>query len=44
MEQLVSTSNAALYNMAEPITLGPLPEDAMSAHLAPPVRPPAASP
>jgi hypothetical protein len=33
MEQLVSTPTAALYNMAEPITLGPLPEDVMGAHL-----------
>lgn len=33
MEQLVSTPNSALYNMAEPITLGPLSEDVMSAHL-----------
>jgi hypothetical protein len=33
MEQLVSTPSAALYNMAERIALGPLPEDVMSAHL-----------
>ncbi len=33
MEQLVSTPSAALYGMAEPITLGPLPEEVMSAHL-----------
>lgn len=33
MEQLVFTPTAALYNMAEPITLGPLPEEVMSAHL-----------
>jgi hypothetical protein len=34
MEQLVSAPGAALYNMAEPITLGPLPADVMGAHLA----------
>jgi uncharacterized protein len=33
MEQLVSTPSAALYNMAEPIALGPLPEDVMAEHL-----------
>jgi hypothetical protein len=33
MEQLVSTEGAALYGMAEPIALGPLPEDVMAAHL-----------
>jgi hypothetical protein len=33
MEQLVSAESAALYGMAEPITLGPLPEDVMAAHL-----------
>ncbi len=33
MEQLVSAPSAALYNMAEPITLGPLPEDVIAAHL-----------
>lgn len=33
MEQLVSSSSAALYGMAEPITLGPLPEEVMAAHL-----------
>lgn len=33
MEQLVSTPSAALYNMAETIALGPLPEEVMSAHL-----------
>ncbi len=33
MEQLVSAPSAALYNMAETIALGPLPEEVMSAHL-----------
>lgn len=33
MEQLVSAESAALYGMAEPIALGPLPEDVMAAHL-----------
>jgi hypothetical protein len=33
MEQLVSAESAALYGMAEPITLGSLPEDVMAAHL-----------
>jgi uncharacterized protein len=33
MEQLVSVPSAALYNMAEAITLGPLPEYVMAAHL-----------
>lgn len=33
MEQLVSSPSAALYNMAEPIALGPLPTDVMCAHL-----------
>lgn len=33
MEQLVSARGAALYGMAEPITLGPLPEQVMAAHL-----------
>lgn len=33
MEQLVSTESAALYGMAEPITLGPLPEEVMATHL-----------
>lgn len=33
MEQLVSAESAALYGMAEPIALGPLPEEVMAAHL-----------
>jgi hypothetical protein len=33
MEQLVSAPGAALYNMAEPIALGALPDDVMAAHL-----------
>lgn len=33
MEQLVTARGAALYGMAEPITLGPLPEEVMAAHL-----------
>ena len=33
MEQLVSAPSAALYGMAEPIALGPLPEEVMAAHL-----------
>jgi uncharacterized protein len=33
MEQLVSAPTAALYGMAEPVTLGPLPKDVMAAHL-----------
>jgi uncharacterized protein len=33
MEQLVSAPSAALYGMAEPMALGPLPEDIMTAHL-----------
>jgi uncharacterized protein len=33
MEQLVSAPNAALYGMAEPLALGPLPEEIMAAHL-----------
>jgi uncharacterized protein len=33
MERLVSTQDAALYGMAEPLALGPLPEDVMAAHL-----------
>jgi uncharacterized protein len=33
MEQLVSAPSAALYGMAEPMTLGPLPEDVMTEHL-----------
>jgi hypothetical protein len=33
MEQLVSAPNAALYGMAEPLALGPLPEQIMAAHL-----------
>ncbi|MGH2879954.1 MAG: AAA family ATPase [Solirubrobacteraceae bacterium] len=33
MEHLVSAPSATLYNMAEPIALGPLPEDVMAEHL-----------
>jgi hypothetical protein len=33
MEQLVSAPSAALYGMAEPLALGPLPEEVMAAHL-----------
>lgn len=33
MEQLVSASSAALHGMAEPLTLGALPHDVMTAHL-----------
>lgn len=33
MQELLSTSGAALYGMAEPLTLGPLPPDVMTAHL-----------
>ncbi len=33
MEQLVSAPGAALYGMAEPLTLGPLPQEVMATHL-----------
>jgi uncharacterized protein len=33
MEQLVSAPSAALYGMAEPFALGPLPDEVMAAHL-----------